>query len=95
MNFIINLLSIIRRSKAYNFILIIMNQYLKIICYITCTKEIDVSKLEERLIKKMFSKFRFLRSIISNRESTFILKYWETLYYYLSIKRYLSTVFHL
>ncbi len=52
-----------------------MNQYLKIICYITCTKEIDVSKLEERLIKKMFSKFRFLRSIISNRESTFILKY--------------------
>ncbi len=57
-------------------------------------KEIDAFKLKERLIKKIFSKFRFSKSIISNRRLIFILKYWETFYYYLYIKRYLFTAFH-
>jgi len=95
MNFIINLSSVIHKSKVYNIILIIVNWYLKMIYYIAYIKEIDASELKERLIKKIFSKFRFLRFIISDRRLMFILKYWETLYYYLYIKRYLFTAFHL
>jgi len=53
----------------------IINQYSKIIYYIMCIKEIDTSKLKKRLIKKIFLKFKFSRSIISDRESIFILKY--------------------
>ncbi len=75
MNFIINLLSIICRNKIYDFILIIINQYSKIICYIICTEEINASKFKKRLIKKIFLKFEFSKSIISNKRSTFILKY--------------------
>jgi len=75
MNFIIDLLSIVRRSKVYNTILIIVNRYLKMIYYIACIKEINASELNERLIKKIFSKFRFSRSIINDRELMFILKY--------------------
>ncbi len=45
------------------------------IYYITCIKEINTSKLKERLIKKVFLKFEFLRFIINNRGLTFILKY--------------------
>ena len=52
-----------------------MNQYLKIIYYIMCIKEINTSKLKERLIKKIFLKFEFSKSIINNRELIFILKY--------------------
>ena len=95
MNFIIDLLSTIHRNKTHDAILVIVNWYSKIVYYITCTEEINASKLEERLIKKMFLKFRFSRSIISNRELIFILKYWETLCYYLCVKRYLFTIFHL
>ncbi len=40
-----------------------------------CIKEINASKLKERLIKKMFLKFKFLKSIISDRRLMFILKY--------------------
>ncbi len=40
-----------------------------------CIKEINTFKLKERLIKKIFSKFRFSRSIINNRRLIFILKY--------------------
>jgi len=94
-NFIINLPSVIYRSKTYNIILIIINRYLKIICYIVYIEEINTSELKERLIKKVFSKFEFLRFIISDRELTFILRYWETLYYYLYIKRYFFTAFYL
>ncbi len=52
-----------------------MNRYLKIIYYIACIKEINASKLKERLIKKIFLKFEFFRSIISNRRLIFISKY--------------------
>jgi len=45
------------------------------IYYITCIEEINASKLKEKLIKKVFLKFEFLRFIISNRRLIFILKY--------------------
>ncbi len=75
MNFIINLLSTVRRSKVYNIILIIMNRFLKIVYYIICIKEINAFKLKERLIKKIFLKFKFFKSIINNKELMFTLKY--------------------
>ncbi len=59
-----------------------------------CIKEIDASKLKERLIKKIFLKFKFFRFIINDKELMFILKYQKTLYYYLSVKRYLFIIFH-
>ncbi len=75
MNFIIDLPPVIYRNKVYNIIFIIVNRYLKIIYYIIYIEEINTSKLKERLIKKIFLKFKFFRSIISNRELIFILKY--------------------
>ncbi len=75
MNFIINLLFTVRRNKVYNIILIIVDRYSKIIYYIIYIKEIDAFKLKERLIKKIFLKFEFSRSIISDKELIFILKY--------------------
>ncbi len=40
-----------------------------------CIKEINTFKLKKKLIKKIFSKFKFFKSIISDRELMFILKY--------------------
>ncbi len=38
-------------------------------------KEINTSELKKKFIKKIFLKFEFFKSIISNRELIFILKY--------------------
>ena len=43
--------------------------------YILYTKKIDASELTDRLIEIVFLKKKTLRFIISDRESTFILKY--------------------
>ena len=75
MNFIIELLSSKCRKKAYDAILMIVDQFSKMIYYILCTKKIDVFKLADRLIKIVFLKKKTLRFIISNRESTFTSKY--------------------
>ena len=75
MNFITGLLSSKYRKKAYNAIFIIVDQFFKIIYYILYTKKINASELTDKLIKVVFLKKRTLRFIISNRESTFILKY--------------------
>ena len=75
MNFITELLPSKCRKKAYNAILIIVDQFFKMIYYILCTKEINASELTDRLIKIVFLKKETLRSIISDRGSTFTLKY--------------------
>ena len=75
MNFITELLPSKYRKKAYNAIFVIVDQFFKIIYYISCTKEIDAPELTDRLIKIVFLKKKTLRFIISNRESTFMSKY--------------------
>ena len=75
MNFITGLLPLKYRKKVYDAILIIIDQFFKIIYYISYTKKINASELTDRLIKIVFLKKRTSRFIISNRGSTFMLKY--------------------
>ena len=94
MDFITGLPPAIRRGKAYDAILVVVDKYSKMVRYIPCTSEIDAPELGERLIKEIFSKFGRPRSIVSDRGFTFTSKYWGTLCYYLTVKRRLSTAFH-
>jgi hypothetical protein len=75
MNFIIALPSAVRRRKAYNALLIIINRFSKIVQYIACLKEINALDIGDRLIEMIFSRFGKPRSIISDRGLTFTLKY--------------------
>ena len=75
MNFITELLPLKYRKKAYNAILIIVDQFFKIIYYISYTKKINASELTNRLIEIVFLKKKTSRFIISNRESIFMSKY--------------------
>ena len=75
MNFITRLLPSKYRKKAYDAIFVIVDQFFKIVYYILCTKEINAPELADRLIEVVFLKKKTLRFIISDRESTFILKY--------------------
>ena len=94
-NFITGLLPSKCRKKAYDAILVVVDQFFKMICYILCIKEIDASELADRLIKIVFLKKKTLRFIVSDRGSTFMLKYWSTFCYYMIVKRCLLTAFYL
>jgi hypothetical protein len=94
-DFITGLPPSIRRRKAYNAILVVVDRFLKIVRYIAYTIKINVLDLANRLIEEIFSKFKVPRSIVSDRGSIFMLKYWSILYYYLTVRRYLSTIFYL
>jgi hypothetical protein len=75
MDFIIALPPAVRRRKAYNALLIVVDRFSKMVQYIAYSKEIDALDIGDRLIKMIFSRFGKPRSIVSDRGLTFTLKY--------------------
>ena len=71
MNFITDLLLLIHKQKACDVLLVVVDQYSKMVQYISCTKNIDASELTELLIAEVYFKFGALRLIVSNRGSLF------------------------
>ena len=57
---------------VYDAILVIVNQYIKIIVYISIIKKINVIELKKLLIREVFLKFDALEDIVINREFVFI-----------------------
>ena len=95
MDFIVKLPSSKHKGNIYNSIFIIINQYIKMVWYLSTNIIIKSHKLDNLLMKKIFfySSGIFM-SIISNKNSIFISDYWSELYYYIKIKQQLSTAFH-
>ena len=71
MNFITDFLMSICKQKACDVLLIVIDQYSKMIKNIPCTKNIDAPELAKLLIAKVYFKFGALRSIVSDRGSLF------------------------
>jgi hypothetical protein len=55
MNFIIALPPMVRRRKAYNTLLVVIDRFSKMVQYIACSKEIDAPDIGDRLIETIFS----------------------------------------
>ena len=55
---------------------------------------IDAPRLADVIINEVVQYYGLPDSIISNRGAIFMSKFWSSLYYFLGIKRRLSTVFH-
>jgi transposase InsO family protein len=94
MDFIVGLPPAVRRRKAYDALLVVIDRFSKMVQYIPYTQEIDAPDMADRLIEVIFSRFGKPRSIVSDRGSTFTSKYWGTLCYYMVVKRCLSITFH-
>ena len=87
MNFIVELLSNKHKGNVYDFILIIMNWYIKMVWYLLINVIIKFYELNDLLMKKVFlyDSDAFI-NIILNKNSVFINDYWSELYYYMKIK---------
>ena len=93
-NFITDLPPSIHKQKACDALLIVVDQYSKMVQYIPCTKDIDALELVKLLIAEVYSKFGALRSIVSDRGSLFTSRWWSTFCYYIVMKKLMSTAFH-
>ena len=82
-------------SKAYNSILIIMDWYTKMACYVTVRSDIDAPGLAAVFVQKfVLAGPGVPDSIVSDWGSVFMLTFWSAVCYHLKVCRRLSTAFH-
>ena len=82
-------------SKAYNSILIIMDWYTKMACYVMVQSDIDTPRLAAVFVQKfVLAGLGVPDSIVSDRGSVFMSTFWSAVCYHLKVCRRLSTAFH-
>ena len=81
-------------NAIYDSIFVVVDRLFKIVHYIPCSKTISTEDLAEIFIREVIKLYSVLSSIVSDRDSVFISKFWLTFCYCLNITRNLSTTFH-
>ena len=72
MNFITKLFLNKKRDIVYDLILMIIDQYIKMIKYVLIIKKIDVAKLTKIFFEKIILRFDILNEIINDKKFVFI-----------------------
>ncbi len=75
MNFITNFSSSKRSNDVYDFILVIINRYIKITLYIFVTKKITIIELTEIIFDHVMFKYDVSKNVVSNKEFVFTSAY--------------------
>ena len=83
------------KRNSYNSIFVIVNQLIKMVHYELVKVTINAPGFAEIIINIVVKHHGLLDSIVTDWELFFTSKFWSLLYYFLSIKRKLSTVFYL
>ena len=82
-------------SKAYNSILVIIDWYTKMVCYVTVRSDIDTPRLAAVFVQKfILAGLGIPDSIVSDWGSVFTSTFWSTVCYHLKVRRRLLTAFH-
>ncbi len=82
------------KGDSYDSILAIVDRFTKMVYYEPVKVIINVPGLAEVIINVVMRHHGVSESIIINRGLLFISKFWSSLYYFLGIKKKLSTAFH-
>ena len=82
-----------RKGDSYDSILVIVDWLTKMIHYEPVKITIDELGLVEVIINVLLRHHSLLDSIVTDKDSLFIWKLWLLLYYFLGIKKRLSTPF--
>ena len=94
MNFIMDLSSSTKNEQIYDFILVIMNWYIKMSRYFSTCKTVDASELAKLFLDNIIKQYEISMNIVSDWDSVFTSKFWLLLCFYMKIKCKLSTAFH-
>jgi hypothetical protein len=94
MNFITNFSSNKRLNDVYDFVLVIINHYIKMTFYIFVTKKIIIVELTKIIFDHVILKYNASKNVVSNKEFVFTNAYWTNIYYHMKMKKRLNIVFH-
>ena len=96
MDFITDLPPSVRKRRAYDSVLVVVDRFTKWAKYIPVTKKIKADELADLLERKVVLRMGagYPASIVSDRGTLFTAQFWSALCYHLKIKRNLSTAFH-
>ncbi len=83
------------KGETYVSILVIIDRLTKMVYYDQVKFTIDALGFVEVIINVVVRHHGLLDSIVYDRGSVFTSKFWSSLFYFLGIKKRLSTVFHL
>jgi hypothetical protein len=81
-------------NDVYDFVLVIINLYIKMTLYIFVTKKITIVELTKIVFDHVMFKYNVSKNVVSNKEFVFTNAYWINIYYHMKIKRRLNIVFH-
>ncbi len=82
------------KDDRYDLILVIIDRLTKMVHYIPIKVTINASGLAEVIINVVVRHHGISESIVMDQSSLFTSKFWSLLYYFLGIKKKLSTAFH-
>ena len=83
------------KGDSYNSFLVIVDRLIKMVHHKPVKITINAPGLAEMIIDVIVQHHSLLDSIMTNKSSLFTLKFWSSLCYFLGIKRWLFTAFHL
>ena len=81
-------------NLKYNSIWVVINQFIKMACFLPYRKDTGADILAKQFLKDIFANHRLLQLIVSDRDSVFAAKFTRALYQGLEVKKNLSTAFH-
>ena len=93
-DFITDLPPSLRRTVAYDALLVMVDRYTKYSRFIPARKDWNAEIMADVLVEEIFTKFGMPVSIVSDRGSLFTSKYWSHFCYHLRIRLSYSTAFH-
>ena len=95
MDFIVGLPSSKHKGNVYDSILVVVDQYIKMVQYLSINATIKSHELGDLLMEEVFLCGPGApMGIVSDRGSVFTSDYWSELCYHMKIKQWLSTAFH-
>jgi hypothetical protein len=94
MNFITNFSFNKRSDDVYDFVLVIINRYIKMTFYIFVTKKIIAIELTKIIFDHVMLKYDASKDVVSNKEFVFTSAYWTNICYHMKMKKRLNIVFH-
>ena len=94
MNFITDLSSSKWKKVMYDLILMIINHYMNMTCYLSMKKTLTVVKLAELFFKKIALRYKISNDIIINKDNLFINAFWSEICFHAKMKWWLSIIFH-
>ena len=88
------MLSSKKRGVVYDSILMIIDQYIKMIRYVLIIKKIDVAELTKIFFEKIVLRFDMSDEIVNDKKFMFMNAFWFAICYHARIQQRLNIAFH-